>query len=71
MKLVCITHLTNVVRYIHTNVTQSTHQCLKLMVAQSPMATKNWAGPVEFHPGQVKIIINYIWRKIFSIFLGN
>ena len=34
------------------------YQCLKLMVAQSLVATKNWAGPVKFHPGQVKIIID-------------
>ena len=29
-------------------------ECLKLMVAQSPLATKNWAGPVKFDPRQVK-----------------
>ena len=29
-------------------------QCLKLMVAQSPLATINWAEPVKFNPGQVK-----------------
>ena len=47
------------------------NQCLKLMVAQSPLETKNWAGPVSFDPGQVKIIIEYIRRKIFSAFLGD
>ena len=30
-------------------------QCLKLMVAQSPLATKNRARPVKFDPGQVRI----------------
>ena len=40
-------------------------QCLKVMVDQ------NWAGPVEFDPGQVKIIINYIRREIFWTFLGD
>ena len=38
-------------------------QCLKLMVAQSPLATENWAGPVKFDPGQVKIIKDYIRYK--------
>ena len=46
-------------------------QCLKLMVAQSPLTTKNWAGPVKFDPGQVKIIIDYIRREIFLTFLGD
>ena len=40
-------------------------QCLKLMVAQSPLATKNWTGPAKFDPGQVKIIIDYIRRDFF------
>ena len=46
-------------------------QCLKLMVAQSPLATKNWAGPVKFDPGQVKIITDYIRKEIFLTFLGD
>ena len=46
-------------------------QCLKLMVAQSPLTNKNWAGPVKFDPGQVKIIIDYIRREIFLTFLGD
>ena len=46
-------------------------QCLKLMVAQSPLATKDWAGPVKFNPGQVKILIDYIRREIFITFLGD
>ena len=46
-------------------------QCLKLMVAQSPLVTKNWAEPVKFDPGQVKIIIEYIRKEIFWIFLGD
>ena len=41
------------------------------MVAQSPLATKNWAGPAKFDPGQVKIIIDYIRREIFLMFLGD
>ena len=41
------------------------------MVAQSPLATKNWAGPVKFDPGQVKIIIDYIRKEIFWTFLGD
>ena len=49
----------------------STLQCLKLMVAQSPLATKNLAGPLKFDPGQVKIIIDYIRREIFLTFLGD
>ena len=28
-------------------------QCLKVLVAQSPMKSKNWAGPVKFGPVQV------------------
>ena len=32
-------------------------KCLKLMVAQSPLVTQNWAGSVKFDPGQVKIMI--------------
>ena len=47
------------------------YQCLKLMVAQSPLATKNLAGPVKFDPGQVKIIIDYIRRDIFFNILGD
>ena len=35
------------------------------------MVGQNWAGPVEFDPGQVKIIINYIRREIFWTFLGD
>ena len=46
-------------------------QCLKLKVAQSPLATKNWAGPVKSDPGQVKIIIDYIRREFFWTFLGD
>ena len=46
-------------------------QCLKLMVAQSPLSAKNWVGPVNFDPGQVKIIIGYIRREIFWTFLGD
>ena len=34
-------------------------QCLKLMVTLSTLAANNWAGPVKFDPGQVKIIIDY------------
>ena len=41
------------------------------MVAQSPLATKNWAAPVKFDPGQVKIIIDYIKKQIFLTFLGD
>ena len=37
------------------------------MVAQSPLATKNWAGPVKFDPWQVKIILDYIRREIFWV----
>ena len=33
-------------------------QCLKLMVTQSPLAAKNWAGPVKFDRGQVKNVID-------------
>ena len=40
-------------------------QCLKLMVTLSTLATNNWAGPVKFDPGQVKIILDYIRREIF------
>ena len=46
-------------------------QVLKLMVVQLPLATQNWAGPVRFDPGQIKIIIDYIRRVIFWIFLGD
>ena len=46
-------------------------QCLKSMVVQSPLATKNWAGPIKFDPGQVKITIDYIRREIFWTFLGD
>ena len=48
-------------------------QCLKLMVAQSPLVTKNWAGPVKFDPGQVKIIMNYRRRKFSGHYwvIGN
>ena len=46
-------------------------QSLKLMVAQSPLLTKNWAGPVKFDSGQVKMIIDNIRRGIFSTFLGD
>ena len=28
-------------------------QCFKLMVAQLPLATKNWGGPVKFSSSQV------------------
>ena len=43
-------------------------QCLKLNVAQLPMGIKNWAGPVKFDPGQVKIIIDlYKEGKYFNI----
>ena len=35
------------------------------------MATKNWAGPVKFDPGQVKILIDYIRMEIFWTFLGD
>ena len=35
------------------------------------LATKKWAGPVKFDPGQVKILINYIRRGIFWTFLGD
>ena len=41
------------------------------MVAKSPLATKNWAGPVKFDPGQVKIITDYIRREIFLTFLAD
>ena len=41
------------------------------MVAQSPLATKNWAGPVKFDPGQVKIIIDFIRREIFLDIYGR
>ena len=44
------------------------NQCLKLMVAQLTLATKNWAAPVKFDPGQVKIIIDYIRRKFSEHF---
>ena len=44
-------------------------QCLKLMVGQSPLVIKNWAGPVKFDPGQAKITIDYIRREIFWTFL--
>ena len=46
-------------------------QCLKLMVAQSPLETKNWAGPAKFDPGQIKIIINYIKREYFLNISGR
>ena len=46
-------------------------QCLKVMVAQLPLAPKSWTGPVKFDPGQVKIIIDYIRREIFWTFLGD
>ena len=46
-------------------------QCLKLMVAHLPLATKNWAGPVKFAPEQVKIIADYKRREIFLTFLGD
>ena len=46
-------------------------QCLKLMATQSPLVTKNWAGPVKFDHGQVKSIIDYIKREIFWTFLGD
>ena len=47
------------------------NQCLKLMVAQSPLATKNWAGPVILDPGQLKIRIDYRRREIVWTFLGD
>ena len=31
------------------------YQFSKLMVTHSPLATKNWAGSVEFAPGQEKL----------------
>ena len=46
-------------------------QCVKLMVAQSPLLTKNWTGSVKIDPGQVKIIIDYIGREIFLTCLGD
>ena len=46
-------------------------QCLKLMVAHSPLVTKIWTGPVRFDPGQVKIIIDFIRKEIFLTFLGD
>ena len=60
----------NLIQRIITNWTNWTKQCLKLMVAQSPLATKNWSGPVKFDLGQVKIIIDYIRREIFQTLLG-
>ena len=38
------------------------------MVTQS---LQNWAGPVEFDPGQVKIMIDYTRGEIFWTFLGD
>ena len=32
---------------------------------------ENWAGPVKFDPGQVKIMIDHIRREIFWTFLGD
>ena len=43
----------------------------KTEVTLSTLATNNWAGPVKFDPGQVKIIIDYIRREIFWTFLGD
>ena len=43
----------------------------ELMVTLSTLATNNWAGPVKFDPGQVKIIIDYIRREICWTFLGD
>ena len=40
---------------------------LAIMVAQSPLATKNWAGSVEFDTGPVRIMK----RKILLTFLGD
>ena len=37
------------------------------MVAQLPLTTKNWAGPIKFDLGQVKIVNDYIRREIFLI----
>ena len=44
------------------------NEYLKLMVT---LATKKWAGPVKFDPGQVKIMIDYIRKEIFRPFLGD
>ena len=48
----------------------SPDQCLKLMVAQSPLVNPNWVGPVKFDHGQVKIVIDHIRREFFWIFLS-
>ena len=42
-----------------------TDSYVQLMVVQSLLATKNWAGPVKLDHGQVKIMIGYIRREIF------
>ena len=36
-----------------------------------PLVTQNWDGPITFHAGQVKIIIDYIRREIYWAFLGE
>ena len=46
-------------------------ECLKLMVTQSPPMTENWAGPVKFRLGKIKIIIACIRWEILWTFLGD
>ena len=41
-------------------------QCFRLMIAQSPLVTKHWAGPVKFDPGQVKIITREISEHFWA-----
>ena len=41
------------------------------MVAQLPLVTKNWAGPVKFDLGQVKIIIDYIIDLVVNYGISN
>ena len=47
-------------KFLESSVQLASSQCLKLMVAQSPLVTKNWVGPVKFDPGQVKTMIGYM-----------
>ena len=67
VKIACQTISPNLLKKLHA-LTTFLHQCLKLMVAQSPLAIEHWDGQVKFDPGQVKIIIDYIKGEIFLHF---
>ena len=39
----------------HYPISKISYQCLKLMVTQLPLVTKNYAGPIEFAHGPVEL----------------